>query len=142
MKEIVLVSACLLGVPCRYDGQSKPHAGVLQALADVSVVAVCPEVLGGLPTPRPAAERLGEKVLHRDGTDVTEAFASGAAQTVALAIASGCRRAILKEKSPSCGVRRIYDGSFDKHLVVGCGVTAAQLQEAGLQLTTEDDYGQ
>ncbi|HFD40016.1 MAG TPA: DUF523 domain-containing protein [Anaerolineae bacterium] len=151
--ELILVSACLLGVACRYDGQSCPEEGVRDLAAHGRLVPICPEVAGGLPTPRPPAEIEGAaegldgeavltgrtRVVRRDGTDVSAAFIAGAEAALALARRLGLRRAILKADSPSCGVGRIHNGRFDGRLVSGDGVTAALLKQAGIDLFTERD---
>ena len=101
---VLLVSACLLGLRCRYDGQSKRMDGLERLLAlPVSLVPVCPEVFGGLPTPRMPAERQGERVRALDGRDVTENYRRGAEEALRLAQLLGARTALLKERSPSCG---------------------------------------
>jgi uncharacterized protein YbbK (DUF523 family) len=100
---------------------------------------VCPEVCGGLSTPRPAAERAGGRVVNVDGDDVTEAYERGARAAVELARAIGARRAVLKARSPSCGAHEIYDGSFSRTLRPGEGVTAEALRAAGIEVVSEDD---
>lgn len=135
---VLLVSACLLGLRCRYDGQSKRMDGLERLLAlPVSLVPVCPEVFGGLPTPRMPAERQGERVRALDGRDVTENYRRGAEETLRLAQLLGARTALLKERSPSCGCGAIYDGSFTGALVPGRGVAAALLQETGIEVFGE-----
>ena len=134
----VLVSACLLGMPCRYDGRSKP-AALTELSRAAALVPFCPEIYGGLPTPRPSAERDGERVKTKDGTDVTEAFHRGAALAVELAKALDCRYALLKDKSPSCGRGRIYDGTFTGTLTPGDGVTAQLLLENGIVVYGESE---
>ncbi len=135
----ILVSACLLGTPCRYDGASRRHP-LIDALAERhELVPVCPEVLGGLPTPRTPSERVGERVLMRDGRDVTENYRAGAAAALAVAQKEGCTLAILKARSPSCGSGEIYDGTFSRRLVPGDGVTAGLLKAHGLTVLSEDD---
>lgn len=137
----ILVSACLLGVCCRYDGGSKPADEVI-ALADRFVlVPVCPEQLGGLPTPRPRHERVGEGVVSEHGRDGTDAFRRGAEEALKIARITGCRRAILKARSPSCGAGEIYDGTFGGGIVRGDGVTAEKLKRAGIEVSTEDEVG-
>ena len=128
----ILVSACLLGVPCRYDGKSKKHPE-LEALRlqGHKLIAVCPEVQGGLPTPRPPAER------HREGTDVTAQYQAGAEIALNTAREQGCELAVLKERSPSCGSGEIYDGTFTGHLIPGDGVAAQRLREAGVPVLGE-----
>lgn len=134
MKEKLLVSACLLGENCKYSGGNNydPAAEALRERFDL--VPVCPEQLGGLPTPRAPSERVGEKVLSREGADVTDAFRLGAEKTLAIAAAHGVRRAVLQERSPSCGCGMIYDGSFSGRLVPGMGVTAQLLADNGIKV--------
>lgn len=136
-KEALLVSACLLGVPCRYDGRAKPCAAVQALAGEFALVPVCPEQLGGLSTPRPPAERRGEGVYTAAGADVTAAYRRGAAEAVRLAGEHGCRAAILKEKSPACGVRRVYDGAFSGTLRAGEGLAAEALRHAGVAVYSE-----
>lgn len=134
----ILVSACLLGEPCRYDGASAPVAEVLALLqAGHTLIPVCPEVLGGLDTPRSPAERRGSRVINRLGEDVTAQYQRGAEQSLALALAHGCRLAIFKERSPSCGCNTIYDGTFSGMLIPGQGLTAALLHSHGIRVLGE-----
>lgn len=133
----ILVSACLLGVACRYDGASKPVPALMTLLADHQPIPVCGEIFGGLPTPRPPAERLGGRVVTQAGADVTAAYARGAREVLALAQRLHCRAAVLKERSPSCGSGEIYDGSFSRRLTAGDGVTAALLKEHGIAVFGE-----
>lgn len=137
----LLISACLLGVACRYDGASKRLSeDVLRALmARHTLVPVCPEQLGGLPTPRDASERQGSRVVMRSGRDVTAAYARGAQQALALAQRFGCTSALLKQRSPSCGHGEIYDGTFTGTRVAGDGVTAELLGAHGIRIYGEDD---
>jgi len=139
----ILISRCLLGEPCRYDGQSKPVPAVEELRrAGHTLIPVCPEVLGGLPTPRPPAECQPDgRVVNREGADVSAQYRSGAEQALAIARASGCTVAVLKAKSPSCGSREIYDGTFSRTLIPGQGVTARLLQGAGLLVLDEDQLG-
>lgn len=148
MSPKVLVSRCLLGHRVRYDGgASGPYAQLAQWQAEGRVIALCPEVAGGLPTPRAAAEIPGGQgvevlagkaaVITTEGEDVTEAFVSGARQALALVERHGIRLAILKANSPSCGNRLTYDGSFSGVKVEGQGVTAALLTRAGVQVFSE-----
>ena len=133
----LLVSACLLGTPCSYDGRSKADARI-QALAEkYELVPVCPEELGGLPTPREPSERQGERVAMRSGRDVTEEFRRGAAAALALCLQNGCKAAVLKEKSPSCGCGQVYDGTFSRRLIEGDGVTAELLKAHGVAVYGE-----
>lgn len=138
-KPALLVSACLVGERCRFDGTDKLSPQVT-ALGDVfRLVPVCPEVLGGLPTPRPPSERCGDRVMTRDGADVTDAFVRVAERTLEAARVHQVVGAVLKAKSPSCGVGRIYDGTFCGVLVDGDGVAAEWLRRAGVPLWTETD---
>lgn len=134
----ILVSACLLGVPCRYDGRPQLNRQVLSLLDHFTLIPVCPEQLGGLPTPRPSAERCDERVLTESGDDVTEAFSRGAEETLRLCSLFGCRFAVLKSNSPSCGCGRVYDGTFSGKLVKGEGVSAALLRRNGVTVLTEE----
>ena len=135
----ILVSACLLGVPCRYDGSGAADARVLALAKRYHLIPVCPEQLGGLPTPRPPAERHDTRVLSRDERDFTAAFARGAEETLRLTQLFSCRIAILKANSPSCGSGQIYDGCFRGRLIPGDGITAALLKKEGLTVLSEKD---
>lgn len=137
--EKILVSACLLGISCRYDGRSVPNEQVIALSEKYALIPICPEIYGGLSTPRTPSERVGERVLMKDGRDVTENYARGAEATVRLAELSGAKYAILKAKSPSCGKGRIYDGTFTGRLVDGDGVTAENLTRVGIKVLTEDE---
>lgn len=133
----LLISACLLGVPCRYDGSSKPHPLAEALAARYHLVPVCPEQLGGLATPRPPAERQGDRVTARTGADVTEAYRRGAESALTLCRLLDCRAAVLKERSPSCGHGEIYDGTFTAALTAGDGVTAELLSAHGIPVYGE-----
>lgn len=152
----ILVSACLLGQPVRYDGRSgRPQDRALALLhrwqEQGCLVPICPEVAGGLPIPRPAAEILGpggaavwrgEASLHTqdaDAPDPTEPFKRGAKLALALAQREGCRYALLTERSPSCGSRQIYDGSFSRQLRAGEGVTTALLRAHGIEVFSPEE---
>lgn len=140
----VLVSACLLGQPVRYDGRSKGIVSDwLTALGvEGRTLAFCPEVAGGLPTPRPPAERQGERVLTASGLDVTTEFDRGAELALALCQAQGIRFALLKEGSPSCGSGRIYNGRFEGVSVTGEGKTTALLRRHGINVFSEDQLAE
>jgi uncharacterized protein YbbK (DUF523 family) len=133
----VLVSACLAGEACRYDGSASAHPVVLRLLAEGRAVSVCPEVLSGLPTPREVVELRAGRALCRSGRDVTEEFLAGARTAVALGLARGCRQAILKSRSPSCGCGVVYDCRFSGILVPGDGLFSALLKELGFSIRTE-----
>ena len=136
---MILISACLLGCACRYDGQSKPHPLALELAKQGLAVPVCPEQLGGLSTPRQPSERRGDRVVTRDGRDVTAEYRRGAEETLRLAQLYGCGAAVLKERSPSCGCGRIYDGTFTGTLTGGDGLTAALLKENGIRVYGESE---
>ena len=133
----ILVSACLLGVNCRYNGERKKLEGIERLMERAELIPVCPEILGGLPTPRPPAERVGDRVMNREGADVTEAYQRGAEETLRLAELFGEKVALLKECSPSCGMGKIYDGSFQGRIVDGSGVTAELLSSHGISVYGE-----
>ena len=135
----ILVSACLLGVRCRYDGKSKPHPAVERLMEQHTLIPVCGEIFGGLPTPRVSAERQGARVVTADGCDVTAAYRRGAEEVLRLAERYGCTAAILKERSPSCGSGRIYDGTFTGTLTDGWGVTAELLRDHGICVIGESE---
>ena len=128
--ETLLISACLMGFNCKYNGGNNAlPEDVLQTLRRrYRLIPVCPEAAGGLPTPRAPSERLGSRVINRDGQDVTAAFQRGAELAVRLAERFDIRFALLKSNSPSCGSGTIYDGSFSGRLVPGDGVTAEYLK--------------
>jgi uncharacterized protein YbbK (DUF523 family) len=135
----ILVSACLLGTACNHEGGHSRRPAV-EALASAHrLVPICPEVCGGLSTPRPAAEIRGERVVNVDGVDVTDAYERGAQAAVELARAVGARRAVLKARSPSCGSAQVYDGSFSCTLRGGEGITTAALRAAGVEVLSEED---
>ena len=135
----ILVSACLLGACCRYDGKSVPNEDIIALGKKYQLVPVCPEQLGGLPTPREPAEIKDGRVVTRDGRDVTEQFERGAGETVKLAKTLECDMAVLKERSPSCGCKKIYDGTFSGNTVIGNGVTARMLIQNGICVFGETD---
>lgn len=138
---MILLSACLAGVPCRYDGGSKPTSELMNLALRGEAVLVCPEVLGGLPTPRSPSERQPDgRVVNAEGEDVTAKYRLGAEAALAICQARGCTRAVLKARSPACGKGEIYDGSFTHTRVPGDGVLAALLRENGVSVTTEEEY--
>lgn len=137
----VLISACLLGMACRYDGKIKTYEAIdtLMEEAQITFIPVCPEQAGGLATPRVAAERSGKLVITADGKDVTAQYEHGAAEALRLAVRYQCAYAVLKERSPSCGSKRIYDGTFTRTLRDGTGVTAALLTANGITVFDETE---
>lgn len=135
--ENILVSACLLGVSCRYDGKSKPNENVIALKDRYNIIPVCPEIMGGLPTPRKASEIQGCQVVMGDGTNVTKEYQKGAEEVLRLCRLFGCKRAVLKEKSPSCGCGKVYNGTFSGKLIDGNGITAKLLMENGIEVFGE-----
>lgn len=136
MKKI-LVSACLLGLSCRYDGKSKPVDEVIALKEKYSLIPVCPEILGGLPTPRIPCEIKEGRVLNREGEDKTSEYTKGAEEVLRLARLLECDIAVLKKKSPSCGSGEIYDGSFTGKTVQGDGFCAKLLKASGIKVLDE-----
>jgi uncharacterized protein YbbK (DUF523 family) len=134
-----LCSACLLGVECRYDGKSKTNRKVLQLSKKEALIPICPEQLGGLPTPRTPAEQINDKVFTRAGKDVTLNFIQGAKEVLKIAKIYGVNEAILKQRSPSCGCGQIYDGTFSGKIIKGDGVTTALLKKNGINVLSEED---
>ena len=133
----LLISACLLGVRCRYDGASKAHP-LAEALAERhTLIPVCPEQMGGLSTPRPPSERQGNRVVAKTGADVTAQYRRGAEEALRLCRLFGCQAAILKERSPSCGHGEIYDGTFTGTRIPGDGTAAELLTAQGIPVYGE-----
>ena len=139
--KTLLISRCLLGDKCRYDGKSRPLAAeTLLALREqYDLIPVCPEVLGGLPTPRTPSERQGDRVVMKTGADVTKEYRRGAETALRAAQENHVCAAILKERSPSCGKGKIYDGTFTGALTNGNGVTAEMLIDAGFAVYGESE---
>ena len=136
----ILVSACLAGEICRWDGGTN-LVPEIKALVDAGkAVPVCPEELGGLPTPRLPSERLGDRVVSSEGADVTAEFRCGAEEALRICREQGCGLAILKAKSPSCGKGLIHNGLFDSSLVPGDGMTAQLLTENGITVMNEQEW--
>ncbi len=146
-QNLCLVSACLLGMPTAYDGQGRARAGLIELAARGLAVVICPEVAGGLPTPRPPAEIVGgsgedvldgkARVITNEGQDVTEPYLRGARAALEAARRSGAATAILKARSPSCGSRQIHAAG---RLIPGQGVTAALLRRAGITVLSDEEF--
>ena len=134
-----LISACLCGHICRYDGGAFDFPALRRLVESGEAIPFCPECEGGLPTPRKPCEIVGERVLAADGTDCTAQYRAGAQKALALCREKGITAAILKEGSPSCGSHRIRDGSHTGRKIAGQGVTAALLAAEGITLYTEED---
>lgn len=147
---MILISACLCGENCKYNGGNNKSDKVLAQFEGNELLKVCPEVLGGLSTPRVPAEIQGgtaqdvlegrARIQTATGVDVTEAFIKGAQEVFALAQTYSIQKAVLKAKSPSCGKGVIYDGSFSGKRIVGNGVTTQLLLNSGIEVVTEEDY--
>jgi uncharacterized protein YbbK (DUF523 family) len=136
----VLVSACLIGVPCNHLGRGSPALAVMALGKRRQLIPICPEVTGGLPIPRPAAELQPDgRVMTADGADVTGAYRKGADAAVKLARAAGVRQAVLKARSPSCGCYEVYDGTFTRTRVAGEGIAARALREAGVAVRSDEE---
>lgn len=134
IKERILVSACLLGVNCRYDGGNNYSKEIDEFLKDYEVIPICPEIMGGLATPRSGSERLGDKVVNKEGRDVTKQYKKGAEECLFLAKKYDVKKALLKLRSPSCGHKKIYDGTFSHTIIDGNGVTAELLENNGIEI--------
>ena len=137
----ILVSACLLGLDCKYTGGNNLCPRVAALREEHTLIPVCPEQLGGLPTPRPPAERRDGRVVTQSG-DVTEQYRRGAEETLKLCELLGCEAAVLKERSPSCGHGAVYDGTFSGKLTAGDGVTAELLTAHGIPVYGESRIGE
>ena len=135
-----LCSACLLGICCRYDGKSNLHPKIKELASTEILIPVCPEQLGGLSTPRPPCEIKGQKVIIKDGKSVTDEFKKGAREVLRIAKLLNIKKAILKQRSPSCGCGQIYDGTFTNTIIEGFGITAKLLKNNGIKVQTEEDF--
>lgn len=137
--EKIIVSACLLGQNCKYNGKNNENRAVIALKDRYEILPVCPECLGKLPIPRVPSERTADgTVISKSGEDVTEAFLNGAQKTLKIAKENGVRLAVLKERSPSCGSLSIYDGSFSGRVIGGSGVTAELLMKNGIRVLSEE----
>lgn len=138
-KRNVIISACLMGTNCRYDGKGAQIEELEELMEGYSLIPVCPEIFGGLPIPRDPGERIGDKVITINGEDVTEFYVKGSEEVVKLARLYGCDLAILKERSPSCGYGTIYDGSFTNKRIKGNGILADALLAEGVRILGESN---
>ncbi len=136
---MILVSSCLVGKPCRYDGDDNYNQEVIDYIDNRPYIDVCPEQLGGLSTPRPPAEICGNAVLTKKGNDVTSEFNRGAKRAHEIAMDNNCNQAIMKAKSPSCGCGAIYNGNHEGILVNGDGLTTRLLKQSGIKVMSEKD---
>ncbi len=140
MKKNILVSACLLGIACRYDGNRVKKTDIEKLKEKYNIIPICPEIFGGLPTPRVPSERIGERVVMKDGKDVTENYRRGAEESLRLADMLGAKIALLKSRSPSCGKGKIYDGTYSGTLTDGNGVTADIFLSNDISVYTEEEF--
>lgn len=138
-KDPVLCSACLLGVRCAYDNEIHSNGKVIDLVGEKNLIPVCPEQLGGMTTPRTAAEIKDAKVITKDGEDVTSPFKRGAKEVLKIAKLLKAKKAILKQRSPSCGCGQIYDGTFSGKVISGDGVTTKLLKENGIEVVSDED---
>ena len=134
-----LVSSCLLGSNCKYNGGNNKNDNIISFLKDKEYISCCPECLGGLKVPRKKAEIRDNRVFREDGIEVTNEYVKGAKKALKMAIDSGCKCAILKSKSPSCGYLNIYDGTFTKTLINGNGITTKLLIDNNIKIISSDD---
>ena len=139
MKTKVIVSACLLGENCKYSGGNNYNPDVARLTDKFELIPVCPEVFGGLDTPRPPSEIVGDRVISKTGDDVTCQYHDGAEKTLYIARENNCPVALLKERSPSCGCSKIYDGTFSGTLVDGNGITAQLLLDNDIAVFGESN---
>jgi len=137
--EKILISACLIGDKTRYDGRTNYNPKVQQLMEKYELIPFCPEVEGGLKTPRDPSEIKGDKVISEKGRDVTFQYNKGAELALNICLYLGIKTAILKEKSPSCGVKQIHDGSFTNKLIEGQGITTALLKRKGINVISEEE---
>lgn len=136
----VIVSSCLLGKNCKYNGLNNYKEDLVTYLKDFEIVEICPEQLGGLSTPRLPSEIIDKKVIRKDGVDITPFFRKGAEISLEIAIENGCQYAVLKKNSPSCGCGQIYDGTFSSKLVEGNGITSELFLQNNIKICNEDNY--
>jgi len=139
-KEKILISACLLGINCKYDGTSNKNEKILKLAKDFILIPVCPEILGGLPIPREPAEQKGKRVITKSGEDATKYFERGAKEVLKICKILKIKKAILKQKSPSCGCGKIYDGTFSGKLIKGEGATTKLLKKNKIKVFTEENF--
>ena len=135
----IVVSACLAGINCKYDGGNNNNEKIMKLLEDDQIILVCPEELGGMSTPRIASEQVDDKVFAKNGLDVTKEFDKGAKAALKIAKSVNADTAILQQRSPSCGSKQVYDGSFSGKLIKGKGVTTMLFEENGIKVLTIDD---
>ncbi len=139
MKEKILVSACLIGENCRYDGKNNLRKEIVNLTKYYDLIPICPEVNGGMKTPRTSSEIVGDKVMNAHGKDVTQFYYDGAYWATSIARIYNVKLAIMKDRSPSCGSKVIHSGKFDGEVIPGKGITVRQLEKMGVKVLSEDD---
>lgn len=137
--EKIIVSACLAGVNCKYDGTNNINEKIVKFINEHDVILVCPEQMGGLKTPRCPSELIGDQVMSKEGKDVTKEYVKGASEVLKIVKRFNIKKAILKSRSPSCGKDEIYDGTFSHKLKKGDGITAKLLMGNGVEVITSDE---
>ena len=137
---MILVSACLAGIPCRYDGKSKTVPEIRKLVQNGKAVTVCPELLGGLEIPRPPAEIRNGRILTEKGRDVTQNYVNGSKKALEICLMNHCDQAVLKEKSPACGAHVVYDGTFTGRITERHGIFASMLLENHIPCFNEYEY--
>ena len=137
----ILVSACLLGENCKWNGRNNSRENVIKLKEKYNLIPFCSEVLGGLPTPRIPSEIRGNKVFNQVELEVTQYFTRGAQRALEIAINNHCKYAILKSRSPSCGVNKVYDGTFTKNVIDGEGITTKLLRKNKIQVFSDEEVG-
>lgn len=135
----ILVSACLLGENCKWNGRNNSRENIIKLKEKYNLIPFCAEVLGGLPTPRIPSEIRGNKVFNQVELEVTQFFTRGAQKALEVAISNNCKYAILKDHSPSCGVTKVYDGTFSRNLIEGQGITARLLQRNKIKVFSDEN---
>lgn len=140
MNKNILVSSCLLGINCKYSGRNNKNCDVISLSNNYNLIAICPEVMGGLPTPRVPSEIISGKVINKDGIDVTSEYNLGASIALELATQYNAKYAVLKANSPSCGFGSIYDGTFTSTKIEGNGVAADLLYKNGIVVLNENNF--
>ncbi len=140
MSKKVVVSACLMGRNCKYNGGNNYNEGLVQSLKDCEVIEVCPEVAAGMPVPRPAVEILNGRIVRADGSDWDEIYRNGVEAVLKQLEGEDIAYAVLQSRSPTCGVKEIYDGTFSKTRVYGQGILARALAEKGIELIDVEDF--
>ncbi len=138
-KAMKLVSACLAGVECRYNGSAYAVPQIVEMVKGGKAIPICPELLAGLPIPRPPAEQQNGRIISSNGDDQTTDYLLGSKTALEIALLIHCKQAILKANSPTCGCGVIYDGTFSGHLIKGDGIFSKMLKEHNIEVFTEEN---